>query len=222
MGLSYAQVVQGVVLDKETGKSLQNVKISPEGTDSWTLTDANGSFKIDLKGHKELVFILSGYTEIKQRAEENMEVLLSPATIYIKEVQLTAKRRRFSEIDIKEEAIKNNQSFSIADVLTQLPGQFIKPLNNNEFKNVVFRTGSGQGLNNRNNDSYGNKTAGVSVLVDGLAVSNNENMQQYNSLYSAVYRGLSSRTDIPTPSLPNYGADLREITVGDIENIKVV
>lgn len=222
MGLSYAQVVQGVVLDKETGKSLQNVKISPEGTDSWTLTDANGSFKIDLKGHKELVFILSGYTEIKQRAEENMEVLLSPATIYIKEVQLTAKRRRFSEIDIKEEAIKNNQSFSIADVLTQLPGQFIKPLNNNEFKNVVFRTGSGQGLNNRNNDSYGNKAAGVSVLVDGLAVSNNENMQQYNSPYSAVYRGLSSRTDIPTPSLPNYGADLREITVGDIENIKVV
>ena len=128
MGLSYAQVVQGVVLDKETGKSLQNVKISPEGTDSWTLTDANGSFKIDLKGHKELVFILSGYTEIKQRAEENMEVLLSPATIYIKEVQLTAKRRRFSEIDIKEEAIKNNQSFSIADVLTQLPGQFISHL----------------------------------------------------------------------------------------------
>ena len=28
MGLSYAQVVQGVVLDKETGKSLQNVKIA--------------------------------------------------------------------------------------------------------------------------------------------------------------------------------------------------
>lgn len=174
----YAQLVEGVVMDVETKERLQNVRVSPQYSEDWVLTDKEGRFKINAKGSNVLVFKVSGYQEEIAQVTSGMKVLLNPVSVRIKEVVITSKQRDFSEIEIKEEAIKNTQAFSVADVLAQLPGQFVQSLDNNNFKNVVFRTASGQGMHTSGSlNSLGNKAFGVSVMLNDIALSNNENMQ---------------------------------------------
>lgn len=225
----YAQLVEGVVMDVETKERLQNVRVSPQYSEDWVLTDKEGRFKINAKGSNMLVFKMSGYQEENAKVASGMKVLLNPVSVRIKEVLITSKQRSFSEIEIKEEAIKNTQAFSVADVLTQLPGQFVQSLDNNNFKNIVFRTASGEGINTSGSlNSLGNKAFGVSVMLNDIALSNNENMQSYLPQYGSSF-GTGSQFRLVTRygdrsvsgSQANWGVDLREITIGNIENIVV-
>lgn len=51
----YAQLVEGVVMDVETKERLQNVRVSPQYSEDWVLTDKEGRFKINAKGSNILV-----------------------------------------------------------------------------------------------------------------------------------------------------------------------
>ncbi len=149
--------------------------------------------------------------------------------IRIEEVQLTAKKKQFSEIEIKQEALQNLQSFSLGDVLQQLPGQYVQPFDNTQFKNIVFRTASGASITGSSQipggDGYGNKAFGVQLMVNDVALSNNENMQSYDSANSSPF-GLSfntsNRSGTLTPAQANYGVDLREIPTENIESVEVI
>lgn len=55
-----AQWVEGVVVDAESQERLQNVKVAPQYSADWVLTDKEGRFKIDAKGSKVLVFKILG------------------------------------------------------------------------------------------------------------------------------------------------------------------
>ncbi|MCJ7932746.1 MAG: TonB-dependent receptor [Chryseobacterium sp.] len=149
--------------------------------------------------------------------------------IRIEGIELIAKKKNFSEIEIKQEALQNIQSFSIGDVLQQLPGQFVQPFDNTQFKNIVFRTASGASVASNSTslsgDEAGNKAFGVQLMVNDIALSNNENMQSYNSAYSSPF-GINftttGRSGTLTPSQPNFGVDLREIPTENIESIEVI
>lgn len=149
--------------------------------------------------------------------------------IRIDGIELTAKKKNFSEIEIKQEALQNIQSFSVGDVLQQLPGQFVQPFDNTQFKNIVFRTASGASVTSGSTilsgDEAGNKAFGVQLMVNDIALSNNENMQSYNSAYSSPF-GINftttGRSGTLTPAQPNFGIDLREIPTENIESIEVV
>lgn len=222
-----AQLVEGIVVDNETNEALQNVKVSLPDSDSWILTVKDGSFKIDSKGSKFLKINILGYQEsVIKVSRDRIKVRLNPVSLRIREVVINAKRKKFSEIEIKEEALNNTQAFSVADVLTQLPGQFVRPIDHSNFKNIVFRTasdiGAGSDIHNRN--SYGNKAFGVSIVMDNITLSNNENMQAYQPQYNEAFFGGFSLTNVKSNvsgSQPNMGFDLREIVVGNIESIVV-
>ena len=157
------------------------------------------------------------------------------ASVRIKEIALTAKKKKYSEIEIKEEALKSIQAFSLNEVLEQIPGQKLQNLNFNEFKPIVFRSSLPTLISN---DGFGNKSFGTSLVVDGVPISNNENMQSYTGNYSAdgsafsegslfspitVGFGQSGMGDF-NGYFPNanYGADLREVPVESIEKVEVV
>jgi len=93
------------------------------------------------------------------------------------------------------------QAFSLNEVLQQLPGQVTMDFNNNEFKNVVFRTAissnnlglSGSLSSNTNNDRkdyFQNKAFGTSIVVNDIPISNNENMQAFTSLSGGGFNDL--------------------------------
>lgn len=149
--------------------------------------------------------------------------------IRIEEVELFARKKVFSEIGIRQEALHNVQAFSIGDVLQQLPGQYVQPFNNTQFKNIVFRTASGASVTGSSQlpggDDYGNKAFGVQLMINDVVLSNNENMQSVNSAYDAPYKtsfGSTSRAGNLLPGQPNYGMDLREIPVVNIESVEVI
>lgn len=192
-----------------------------------------------LKGKCQIVFLNSSNREetiiIKEGEELQLEILSPKSSsrekseIRIEGVQLTAKKKQFSEISIQQEALQNLQSFSLGDVLQQLPGQYVQQFDNTQFKNIVFRTASGPSVTSSGNipggDDFGNRAFGVQLMVNDIALSNNENMQSYDSANSGPF-GISFNAATNggnlTPSQPNYGVDLREIPTENIESIEVI
>ena len=110
-------------------------------------------------------------------SENNVSIVLYNQTLRLEQVDIFPKKKKeYSEITLGKEAIENVQAFSLNEVLQQLPGQVTMDFNNNEFKNVVFRTAissnnlglSGSLSSNTNSDRkdyFQNKEFGTSICV---------------------------------------------------------
>lgn len=231
-----AQQLNGVIIESGTGTAVPNVKVQIENSEIWTLSDSDGTFSIDYKAGETL--LLSRYGLIDKRISfpefpsQKIAVSVLPSSIRIDEVTLSAKNRNYSEIEIKEEALKNIQAFSLSDVLQQLPGQKLANLTLNEFKPIVFRSVIPTSVTG---DGFGNKSFGTAVVVDGIPLSNNENMQQYMGNFGSQNSSFPGALFSPNTlgfgvsngfngyfSNTNYGADLREIPVESIEKVEIV
>lgn len=232
------QTLTGIVLEAENKKPISGVKVGVEDTGIWTVTDNSGAFQINYNINETLVFSRAGLIEEKRSyvtiPENSITVEMQIASIRIKEVMLSAKKKNYSEIEIKEEALKNIQAFSLNEVLEQIPGQKQHNLNLNEFKPIVFRSVTPENFSGNGNEGFGNKSFGTAVVVDGIPLSNNENMQGYRGNYSPIAGTVSNEGSVFSPntigfgaqggyfSNANFGVDLREIPVENIESVEVV
>lgn len=231
-----AQTLSGVVVDADQRKPISGVKVGIENTGIWTVTDQSGNFTIRYHANETVLFSRAGLLEERKTYAtppvSGISVEMQMASIRIKEVELSARKKNFSEIEIKEEALQKIQSFSLGDVLQQLPGQFIKPMAHTEMKNIVLRTATGETpfYSAPDAEDFGNKAFGTQLVINDIAVSNNGNMQQYNTASSSPFTnglyGFNVTTNndkgVITPALPNYGADLRQIPTENIEKIEVI
>ncbi|WP_326983824.1 TonB-dependent receptor [Chryseobacterium sp. MYb264] len=232
------QTLTGIVVEADNKKPISGVKVGIENTGIWTVTDNSGAFQINYNASETLVFSRAGLLEEKRTyitiPANRITVDMQIASIRIKEVMLSAKKKNYSEIEIKEEALKNIQAFSLNEVLEQIPGQKQHNLNLNEFKPIVFRSVTPNSFSGNGNEGFGNKSFGTSIVVDGIPLSNNENMQGYAGNYSPISRSVSNEGTLFMPntigfgaqggyfSNANFGVDLREIPVENIESVEVV
>ncbi|MFH7000347.1 TonB-dependent receptor domain-containing protein [Flavobacterium sp. FlaQc-57] len=227
-------IVKGHVVESITQKPLQSVTVLELKSNKWTITDENGYFEIKLNDIKEfsLNFRLLGKQEksivyTKEQVAKSIIVELENDDLRLKEIIVSARKgKNFSEIIMGREAINQVQAFSLSDVLEQLPGQATTNFDMNEFKTIAFRTVKPSLIGNT---AYGNKSFGTAIVVDGIPISNNENMQSYGGNYGEPFSpntlgfGDSSANDFNGYfSNANYGADLRQISTGNIEKIEVV
>ncbi|WP_223607620.1 TonB-dependent receptor [Chryseobacterium sp. OSA05B] len=235
------QTVTGIVVAADSKKPVSGVKVGVENTGIWTVTDNSGLFKINYHSNETLVFSRSGLLEERQTyitvPADRITVEMQAASIRIKEIALAAKKKNYSEIEIKEEALKNIQAFSLNEVLEQIPGQKQRNLSLNEFKPIVFRSTNLGSLMRTGAEGFGNKSFGTAVVVDGIPISNNENMQGYTGNYSPIANSLNYEGSLFNPNMlgfgksngyngyfsnANFGVDLREIPVENIESVEVV
>ncbi len=226
--LAQSQILEGVVIESGTKIPLNNVRVQVENSEIWTLTDQSGKFRINLSDGETLTFsrtnLIEKKVQYKDLPRRQVAIEMDVSSARIPEVTISIQRKRYSEIEIKEEALKNIQAFSLNEVLEQLPGQKLTNLNLNEFKPIVFRSATPSTVSN---EGFGNKSFGTSIVVDGIPISNNENMQTYNTNYSSVFSPNSIGFGVATGrngyfSNANFGADLREISIDNIEKIEVV
>lgn len=235
-----AQVVEGFVKYENTEIPLKNVKVTLLEEGKFTYTDSRGFFSILGKGKLQNVSFSSSKMKDETyllKTDEIHYIRLYPYSLNLKEINLTAKKKKFSEIELKEEALHHLQSFSVSDVFQQLPGQYVRPIQINSYQNIVFRTASSEGINSpvTNEEAFGNKSFGVSVLVNDVVQSNNANMQSYlpgvQSPFEQNYNSFDVETNryaIGDPrrtirtNNPNFGFDLRKLPLGNITKIKVV
>lgn len=236
----FAQL-SGLVVEADTRKPVGGVRVTVENTGVWTVTDNAGNFVLQYSSGETVVFSRVGLLEEKrtflQPFSGKITVEMQVASVRIKEVTLTARKKHYSEIEIREEALKNIQAFSISDVLEQLPGQKLQDLRLNEFKPIVFRSVNPNAIAANGMEGFGNKSFGTAVVVDGIPVSNNENMQSYVGNYAPNSNSFLYQGSVFSPntigfgvangyngyfSNTNFGADLREIPVENIESVEVV
>ncbi|MBW1619712.1 carboxypeptidase-like regulatory domain-containing protein [Empedobacter falsenii] len=203
----------------ENGQKLSNVQVQDPQTKRWTQTNSDGFFTIELTNENtNLSFSQKGKETqeiVVDSSENNVSIVLYNQTLRLEQVDIFPKKKKeYSEITLGKEAIENVQAFSLNEVLQQLPGQVTMDFNNNEFKNVVFRTAissnnlglSGSLSSNTNNDRkdyFQNKAFGTSIVVNDIPISNNENMQAFTSLSGGGFNDFNN---------PSYGVDLRQIT----------
>jgi hypothetical protein len=225
-------IVSGKVVNMLTGNPIEDVLVQNNFSNQIVFTEKDGSFEM-LINQKETNLTFKHLTYISKTVNVNsnlnikLVVELFEKNLRIDEVVLIEKKKRHSEIVLKEEAINNVQAFTAQEVLEQLPGQSVSNFSINSFKNIVFRTAeiSTEGIDS---ESYGNKAFGTAVVVNDIPQSNNENMQSWapnsSGIFGGAYNqfGVSSETSNSTYSNAGYGFDLRQVATENIEEIEVV
>jgi len=209
LSLSAQNKVNGYIYDDTTKEPLESVVLLNLKTKKWSVTNIEGAFSIAvLDNDFEIEVHILGK---EKRIITSKDVVLNKSvTIHLKDddlrletVEVTAVPKRSkvgSAIVLNEYAINQIQSYSLSDVLNQLPGQTITPPSLNSANTISLRTAQPSQMN----------AFGVSYLLDGMQLSNDENMQSYNS------GGLTSYDNV------NSGVDLRTIPASNIDEIEVI
>ncbi|WP_417886625.1 TonB-dependent receptor [Zunongwangia sp.] len=212
---SYSQTrLTGRVISDENNQALEDVLITEAKTNAWTLTNAKGYFSIAISNPQrfELNFKILGKKELQitqddiKNFSEILTVRLQDDNLKLDDVTVTAVPKRSkvgSAVVLDDYAVNQRQSFSLSDILQQLPGQEIKPPNFTETKILNLRT-AGESTTN---------AFGIAYMIDGLQISNDENMQTYNG---GSNNGLTSLDN------PSNGLDLNTIPASNIEKIEVI
>ena len=228
------QTIKGRIVDEATSSALSNVTITDIKSTKWAISDENGYFQIQIvaKEDVKLQFKLLGKQEktfsfSEGDLKKELLISLQSQDLRLDEVVVSARKGAdFSEIILGKEVIQQVQAFSLSDVLEQLPGQQITNFDINEFKTIAFRTVKPSIIAST---GFGNKSFGTAIVVDGIPISNNENMQSYGGNFGTPFSPNTLGFGDPSAnsfngyfSNANYGADLREIPVQNIENIEVV
>ena len=235
--LQAQKIITGKIVD-ENNKPLSNVLVQEPTSKKWTHTKKDGTYEIEIPtDHVTLI--------VSQLGKDIQEIFVDPSfnnetttlfaqNLRLEEVVIFPKRKKeYSEIVLGKEAIENVQAFSINEVLEQLPGQFTPDFNNNQFKNIVFRTANNNmniaklsnGVQDRQ-DYFSNRAFGTSIVINDIPLSNNENMQTFSPNTSAAFSYNAGNTfgngSDNAFSNANLGFDLREVSTNNIEEIKVI
>lgn len=208
------QLISGVVRDFKTREPIEMVAVYDQLGGAWAVSDADGVFSIRLDPARfELHFRYLGKEEVvctpaALTTAPTLEVFLKDNNLHLEEVTVVADRlhdKTGSSIVLDKHAVEQFQAFSLAEILTQLPGQAIQAPVLNQANVISLRTAAP----NTNN------AFGVSFIVDDMPVSNDANMQSYNNTATAG-GGVTKYDNVST------GVDLRSIPASNIEEVEVI
>lgn len=217
----------GFVKDSK-GQAIEFASIFCEETQSTTFSDSKGRFVLSLPFSLTQVNIrvtAVGRKTVERKIEKrdyqnNIYIILHENSLTLKEVQVSStyakSRNSISSISFDEEAIERVQAFSLMDVLNTLPGKQLTAPNINTSQTLSLRNTLG-GTYDLNN------SLGIPIIVDGITLSNDANMQSR----PITQRGMSGAV-LPATNgsfatdVPFRGIDLRELPVESIEKIEVI
>ncbi len=129
VGPSENYTVRGIVIDSISDETLIGVNIFLRDTKYGTVTNADGFFELTApEGNYNLIFSYIGYgqkeLEISLKKNLAINISLNPAETPIEEVQITAQRRFFGNMDygreiptISAEVIEKQNSNNASDIL---------------------------------------------------------------------------------------------------------
>ena len=207
-------IVRGLVTDRTTGETLIGTNILA-GTNTGTVTDANGEFSLKLPyGQYTLRISYVGYKpkEIKVTVgAKPVSLQIQLSTVTINEVQVVADVARSRETPV---AFSN---ISPAHIKEELAGQDIPMILNST--PGVYATEQGGGDGDARITIRGFDQRNIAVMIDGIPVNDMENGWVYWSNWFGldqvtrtiqVQRGLGASK----LALPSVGGTLNILTMG--------
>jgi hypothetical protein len=105
LGLYTSAQIKGVIKDSISGQPIPYVNIWVDGETIGTTSEENGSFSLDIKEEKILIFSALGY-ESKKSSSKNEIILLKPKVIELKEVVVASAKKNKT---IKVNSFKKNK-----------------------------------------------------------------------------------------------------------------
>lgn len=199
--------IKAVILDK-TGEPLSGATMQLVQSGLWGISGKDGeveirnvprlpvAYKVSMLGYKDVE------SEICLDGKDNVRILMEEESLSMREVVVVAQAGQGGESTtsiIGRQALDHLQATSLKDILQLLPGGV-------SMKNPSL-TSPGQ-FKVRTLASDDNATFGAAIIINGMPVSTNANMN--------TGLGLSSI------SSGNSGADLRSIATDDIESVEII
>lgn len=219
-------VLNGIVKD-EKNRIVEFASVFCEETQLYSLTDRKGNFYISIPTRTNQVNLrvtAVGKKSVEKKIDQKdfknlLEVILVENSLTLKEVQVSStfakSKNSISSITFDEEAIERIQAFSLADILNTLPGKQLSAPNINSAQTLTLRNtlGGTYGLNN---------SLGIPIIVDGIRLSNDANMQSRPTSQWGMGAVIPATNSGSATDVPFRGIDLREIPAESIEKIEVI
>lgn len=197
---------------------LENITVQLLPSEDVVITNKQGQFTFTglPAGIYQVKATAAGYIsqviECRLPDQPSLVIVLKERIVGLKEVLVTAKPKTLgSSSTIDKSAIIHTQPVSLADVLQLLPGQLASNPN----------LGSAQQVNLRQipstTDASRANALGTQIILDGVPLSNNANLQTDVAILNAAPSALP-----PFSSVAGRGNDLRQIPADNIESIEVI
>lgn len=199
--------IKAVILDK-TGEPLSGATMQLVQSGLWGISGKDGEVEIRNVPRLPVAYKVSmlGYKDVEGEicldGKDNVRILMEEESLSMREVVVVAQAGQGGESTtsiIGRQALDHLQATSLKDILQLLPGGV-------SMKNPSL-TSPGQ-FKVRTLASDDNATFGAAIIMNGMPVSTNANMN--------TGLGLSSI------SSGNSGADLRSIATDDIESVEII
>ncbi|MFH1214469.1 MAG: TonB-dependent receptor [Candidatus Neomarinimicrobiota bacterium] len=210
-------VLKGKISD-EQGVPLYGANIVLKENYAGSATNADGFYQIKTKpGEFTLEITFVGYEKISEKIYLKSNAVLTRnfrlkiesfkigGIVVVAEKELLPSQAS-TTTTISSGEIEHIQASSLSDVMKLVPGQRFENPGLQSLKQVSIRTSS------TDTDADRNATFGTSVIVDGVPISNNSNMQ----VNTYANSGTVQRTT------ENSGIDLRQIPADNIAEVEVI
>jgi len=207
--------VSGKVSSASSGRPIDHATVGIAQLGISRMTDEKGEFNFaDLLPGKATVkvqFLTMAMQERELQLEAGksyrLNFLLEDNVLNLKEVVVVASESKAGSATaslISQKAIEHLQATSLNDVLQLLPGALAS---NPDFSNV-----NRAAIRQINANNMG--SLGTAVLINGIPVSNNANLQVLNPATGGANASFSTST--------GSGTDLRQISADNIESVEVI
>lgn len=203
--------VSGMVRDLDTGDPVPYATVLIEETGLWSISDADGSFRLSMVpagAHTFRVEIL-GYVKKTFPLQvgdhiSGLELQIAEASLRLEEVVVTAKEGGGlnSSSRIEKQALDHVQPSSLRDIMQLIPGNLTENPGLNRVNQLTIRD---IGSNNAN-------AFGTAVIMDGVTLSNDANLQVRKT----------STIGTAGESTAGSGLDARQIATDNIESVEVI
>lgn len=204
--------VEGVLLDSTDLTPVELAVVSIPTLDIWSITDAEGRFSFVHvpQGTHIFNFRLLGYKELNISRRVDSDIAdwrqkFQQESLALEEVTVTATQSKMgSSSKVASTAIEHIQPKSLTDVFQLLPGQVTENPSLSSPGQVKIREIS----------ENANSSLGALVMVDGAPMSNDANMQTFNTSRSGNLSAAANTV--------GRGVDLREVSADNIEEVEVI
>ncbi len=220
---SYGQnlhIVNGHVTGYDSKKPLQMVTVVIPSLNYWSITNESGYFEISKipAGTYELHFRLLGFqsktVNVSVKSDQKLDVVMNAQSLSLDEVTVTAKEKKTGSTSvINELSIEHLQAKSLEDILQLVPGNLTQNPSLNAVGQAFIREVSGTNSNN---------SLGTAVLVDGVPLSNDANLQNVSTSMSGSRFSSQQSTEGTMQTTAGRGVDLRTISPENIESVEVM
>src|SRR5690606_24912449 len=215
-------------ITNEANLPLQFVNVYVDEILFTTQTNNHGEFNVNIPSslaEATIRFSMVGkkaQTLLLRKIDYNKPLLikLRDLSLTLEEIRINPIQQRTrnsnSSIVFDEEAIEKIQAFSLMDILNTIPGKSTSAPNIDAPQLITLRGNQG--------GSYDmNNSLGVAIIMDGVNLSNDANMQTRSLSQFGMSGGiLSGAKSYSGGDVPFQGIDLREIPVETIEKVEVI